>query len=69
MFDAMKPHLERELEAIRAAGLWKEERVLASAQGPEVTLADGRRVLGDGDELGIVGWCCGSWRGLLRGRG
>ena len=45
MFDAMKPHLERELEAIRAAGLWKDERVLASAQGPEVTLADGRRVL------------------------
>jgi glycine C-acetyltransferase len=45
MFDAIKPHLERELEGIRDAGLWKDERVLASAQGPEVTLADGRRVL------------------------
>jgi glycine C-acetyltransferase len=45
MFDAMKPHLEKELAAIREAGLWKDERVLASAQGPEVTLADGRTVL------------------------
>ena len=41
----LKPHLQAELAAIRDGGLWKEERVLASAQGPEVTLADGRRVL------------------------
>jgi glycine C-acetyltransferase len=45
MFDRMKPHLQAELERIREAGLWKEERVLASAQGPEVTLQDGRKVL------------------------
>jgi len=45
MFDRMKPVLEAELQRIRDAGLWKSERVLASAQGPEVTLADGRRVL------------------------
>ena len=45
MFDAMKPQLQAELETIRAAGLWKDERVLASAQGPEVKLADGREVL------------------------
>ena len=45
MFDAMKPRLIEELEQIRAAGLWKDERVLASPQGPEVRLADGRPVL------------------------
>jgi len=45
MFDQMKPHLQAELQKIRDAGLWKDERVLASAQGPEVTLADGRKVI------------------------
>ena len=41
----VRSQLAAELQAIRDAGLWKDERVLASAQGPEVTLADGRRVL------------------------
>src|SRR5689334_24346603 len=45
MFDTLKPHLEAELQKIRDAGLWKDERVLASAQGAEVRLADGRDVL------------------------
>ncbi|HKQ56498.1 MAG TPA: glycine C-acetyltransferase [Candidatus Eisenbacteria bacterium] len=45
MFDAMKPQIQAELEKIRAAGLWKDERVLGSAQGAEVKLADGREVL------------------------
>jgi len=45
MFDAMKPQLQAELQKIREAGLWKDERVLASAQGPEIRLADGREVL------------------------
>jgi len=45
VFDAMRPRIESELEAIREAGLWKEERILASAQGPEIRLADGRQVL------------------------
>ena len=45
MFDQMKPDVEAELAKIREAGLWKNERVLTSPQGPEVTLADGRRVL------------------------
>src|SRR5262245_7289123 len=45
MFDQMKAQLQAELAKIREGGLWKDERVLASAQGPEVTLADGRQVL------------------------
>ena len=43
--DTIREHLEAELESIRAAGLWKDERVLASPQGPVVRLADGREVL------------------------
>ena len=45
MFESMKPVIEAELARIRDAGLWKDERVIASPQGPEVTLSDGRRVL------------------------
>jgi glycine C-acetyltransferase len=45
LFDSLKPQLEADLEQIREAGLWKEERVLASPQGAAVRLADGREVL------------------------
>ena len=45
MFDTMKSQLQAELAKIREGGLWKDERVLASAQGPEIRLADGREVL------------------------
>src|SRR5262245_59198880 len=45
MFDSMKPQIQAELAKIKEAGLWKDERVLASAQGPEVMLADGREVI------------------------
>ena len=41
----MKPRLQAELQKIREAGLWKDERVLASPQGPAIRLADGREVL------------------------
>ena len=41
----VKAQLTAELQSIRDAGLWKDERVIASEQGPEVTLADGRKVL------------------------
>ncbi len=34
-----------ELEAIRAQGLFKSERIITSPQSAEITLADGRRVL------------------------
>ena len=55
MFDRMKPQLQAELASIKDAGLWKEERVLASAQGPEVRLADGR---------GVVVLCANNYLGL-----
>ncbi len=45
MFGGMKQHVERQLSEIRAAGTYKNERVLAGPQGPWVTLSDGRKVL------------------------
>jgi glycine C-acetyltransferase len=45
MYDPMKSHVEKVLGEIRAAGLYKDERVLGSAQGPRVTIVGGREVL------------------------
>ncbi|HHC71716.1 MAG TPA: glycine C-acetyltransferase [Thiotrichales bacterium] len=38
-------HLARETEALKARGLYKEERVIASPQGGSIRLADGREVI------------------------
>jgi glycine C-acetyltransferase len=38
-------HIDQELHAIDAQGLFKRERVIASAQAAEITLADGSKVL------------------------
>jgi glycine C-acetyltransferase len=45
MYGAMKAHLEAELQAIRDAGLSKDERVLVTPQGARVAVVGGREVL------------------------
>lgn len=45
MFDDLKPLLDAKLADIRGAGLFKQERLIAGAQGARVTLKDGRTVL------------------------
>jgi len=45
MYDKLQPILEKELAGIKEAGLYKEERIIASPQGAEITLANGQRVL------------------------
>jgi glycine C-acetyltransferase len=45
MYDTLHPHLEKELAEIRAAGLYKKERIIASPQSVEITLEDGSQVL------------------------
>ena len=40
-------HLQSELDSIRAAGLFKAERIIATPQGATVRLADGRQVDGE----------------------
>ena len=45
MYTSIKKHLEQELQAIKAQGLYKEERIIASSQGPVITLDTGQKVL------------------------
>ena len=45
MYGKIKDHLQKELEEIKANGLFKEERIISSPQGAEITLTDGSKVL------------------------
>lgn len=45
MYGRLQSHLASELQSIKEGGLWKTERIIASTQGAEIALADGRRVL------------------------
>ena len=44
-FKTAKESLEKDLNAIQEAGLWKTERVIASHQKNEITLEDGAEVI------------------------
>ena len=44
-FKAAKESLEKDLNAIQEAGLWKTERVIASHQKNKITLEDGAEVI------------------------
>ncbi|MEY3398016.1 MAG: hypothetical protein RL220_610 [Bacteroidota bacterium] len=45
MYGKFKEHLQNELNSIREAGLFKNERIITSPQGAEITTSDGRKVL------------------------
>jgi glycine C-acetyltransferase len=45
MYSTLQPILQKELASIKEAGLYKNERVIASPQGAEITLVDGSKVL------------------------
>lgn len=45
MFDTLKPFLQKEIASVREAGLYKNERVILSPQGAEITIEGGRKVL------------------------
>ncbi len=45
MYGTYKQYLTQELQAIEEAGLFKRERIIASEQGPEITLQNGNTVL------------------------
>jgi len=45
MYGKMNEYLKGELDLIREAGLYKEERIIAGKQGVEIELAGGRKVL------------------------
>lgn len=45
MYGKIQQHLQKELENIKEAGLYKEERIITSPQGAEITLNTGQTVL------------------------
>lgn len=45
MYNKIKNHLNKELQDIKDSGLFKEERIITSAQGAEITLNTGEKVL------------------------
>lgn len=45
MYGKIQQHLQKELEDIKEAGLYKEERIITSPQGAEITLNTGQTVL------------------------
>lgn len=45
MFGKIKDHLQKELQNIKEAGLFKEERIIVSPQGAEIKLHTGQEVL------------------------
>jgi glycine C-acetyltransferase len=45
MYGKIKEHLQNEIKDIKEAGLFKEERIITSPQGAEITLSTGETVL------------------------
>lgn len=45
MYGKFREHLQKEIASIKEAGLYKEERIIASPQGAEITLETGQTVL------------------------
>ena len=45
MYGKIQQHLQTELQDIKDNGLYKEERIITSAQGAEITLSTGETVL------------------------
>jgi glycine C-acetyltransferase len=45
MYNQLQPFLVKELEAIKAAGLYKKERIITSAQAAAITIQGGQQVL------------------------
>ena len=55
MFDTLKPELQKELESIRLAGLFKKERIITTPQGADIKTEDGRAV---------INFCANNYLGL-----
>lgn len=55
MYDTLKPELQKELENIKQAGLFKNERVITTPQGADIETEDGRKV---------INFCANNYLGL-----
>src|SRR5574338_1167240 len=57
MYDAFKEHLQRELQSIRDAGFYKEERIIDTPQGAEVGVKGGKS---------LINLCANNYLGLAQ---
>ncbi len=55
MYGKMKAELGKKLDAIRSEGLYKEERIISTPQGPEISVQGGERV---------INFCANNYLGL-----
>ncbi|MEQ9468656.1 MAG: glycine C-acetyltransferase [Ekhidna sp.] len=55
MYKSLKPRLENELAEIKEAGLYKQERIIASPQAADIVLEDGSKV---------INFCANNYLGL-----
>jgi len=55
MYDNLKPELEAEIAGIKAAGLYKNERVITSPQSADITIEGGKEV---------INFCANNYLGL-----
>ncbi len=55
MYGAMKEHLQKELETIKADGLYKEERIITTPQGADINVSTGEEV---------INFCANNYLGL-----
>lgn len=55
MYGSIQQHLEKELQEIKDAGLYKKERIITSAQGAEITINTGETV---------INFCANNYLGL-----
>ena len=55
MYTSLKPRLEKEIEEIKEAGLYKKERIIASPQAADIKLSDGSEV---------INFCANNYLGL-----
>lgn len=58
MYGKMKEHLQKEIQETRDAGLYKEERIITSHQGAEITVDQG------GKEVKVLNFCANNYLGL-----
>lgn len=55
MYETLKPVLEKELSAIKEAGLYKKERIIVTPQGADIKTVDGKEV---------INFCANNYLGL-----
>jgi glycine C-acetyltransferase len=55
MYKRLQPVLQRELESIREAGLFKRERIITTPQGADIKTQDGKAV---------INFCANNYLGL-----